>query len=232
MLIGTFLASFIMSNNYPKTSKSLLLLGVIIYGAGIFLIGQMFNFGGSFTKAFLMWGLGILPASVLFKDKSIFSMASILFLVYLNGFFLLDFGLYIPMFIFIIIPLMYYINYKFFNSKLITFLNNFLALNTLLFFIIQYAISISHYNEPTATLIMYLTDILYFVIGLLMYFIAPKYHNGIFKVQGNIIVGLTGIVSESSIEKAVLSRVPSGTGELNKKALLEGYELVSNYSLK
>jgi 2-oxoglutarate ferredoxin oxidoreductase subunit gamma len=46
------------------------------------------------------------------------------------------------------------------------------------------------------------------------------------------IVGLTGIVSESSIEKAVLSRVPSGTGELNKKALLEGYELVSNYSLK
>lgn len=45
------------------------------------------------------------------------------------------------------------------------------------------------------------------------------------------IVGLTGIVSESSIEKAVLSRVPSGTEELNRKALLEGYKLVSTYNL-
>ena len=37
---------------------------------------------------------------------------------------------------------------------------------------------------------------------------------------------ITGLVSEGSLEKAVLSRVPKGTEELNKKALVEGYNLV------
>lgn len=44
------------------------------------------------------------------------------------------------------------------------------------------------------------------------------------------IVGLTGVVSESSIEKAVLSRVPSGTEQLNKEALYEGYKLVTAHN--
>lgn len=37
---------------------------------------------------------------------------------------------------------------------------------------------------------------------------------------------ITGIVSEDSLEKAVLSRVPESTLELNKAALTEGYNLV------
>lgn len=37
---------------------------------------------------------------------------------------------------------------------------------------------------------------------------------------------LTNAVTKESLEKAVLMRVPPGTGELNKKALHEGYELV------
>ncbi|MCL4558286.1 MAG: 2-oxoacid:acceptor oxidoreductase family protein [Deltaproteobacteria bacterium] len=41
------------------------------------------------------------------------------------------------------------------------------------------------------------------------------------------IVGLTDVVSKESIEKAVLARVPRGTEELNKTALLEGFELAT-----
>ncbi|MDY0234509.1 MAG: 2-oxoacid:acceptor oxidoreductase family protein [Gudongella sp.] len=37
---------------------------------------------------------------------------------------------------------------------------------------------------------------------------------------------ITGIVTEESLEKAVLSRVPKGTTDLNKSALAEGYNLV------
>lgn len=37
----------------------------------------------------------------------------------------------------------------------------------------------------------------------------------------------TKIVSKGAIEKAVLDRVPKGTEELNKKALYEGFQLVS-----
>lgn len=40
------------------------------------------------------------------------------------------------------------------------------------------------------------------------------------------IAAITGRVSRESVEKAVLSRVPKGTEELNRKALLAGYELV------
>ena len=40
------------------------------------------------------------------------------------------------------------------------------------------------------------------------------------------IVQLTGIVSEESIIKAVLNRVPKGTEEINKKAIKLGMELV------
>lgn len=40
-----------------------------------------------------------------------------------------------------------------------------------------------------------------------------------------LIQELTNIVSKDYLEKAVLSRVPKGTEELNKKALLEGYNL-------
>lgn len=43
---------------------------------------------------------------------------------------------------------------------------------------------------------------------------------------------LTNIVSKEALEKAVLCRVPRGTEELNKKALLEGYNLIQeNVSL-
>ena len=39
------------------------------------------------------------------------------------------------------------------------------------------------------------------------------------------IAAITGQVTYEAVEKAVLSRVPKGTEDLNKKALLAGYEL-------
>lgn len=40
------------------------------------------------------------------------------------------------------------------------------------------------------------------------------------------IAALTGRVSREAVEKAVLSRVPKGTEDLNRKALAAGYELI------
>ncbi len=39
------------------------------------------------------------------------------------------------------------------------------------------------------------------------------------------ITEITKIVSKENVEKAILSRIPAGTEELNKKALQEGYKL-------
>lgn len=41
-----------------------------------------------------------------------------------------------------------------------------------------------------------------------------------------MIVEATNVVTKEAIEQAVLSRVPKGTEDLNKKALSEGYKLV------
>lgn len=43
-----------------------------------------------------------------------------------------------------------------------------------------------------------------------------------------VINGIMKLVEKSSLEEAVLSRVPNGTEELNKKALVEGYNLAEN----
>ena len=40
-----------------------------------------------------------------------------------------------------------------------------------------------------------------------------------------LIVRITGIVTDESLEKAILSRIPKGTEDLNKLALKKGYEL-------
>lgn len=40
---------------YPKTARSFYYLSLFVFGAGIFLIGQMFHFGGQFQQAFLWW---------------------------------------------------------------------------------------------------------------------------------------------------------------------------------
>ena len=41
---------------------------------------------------------------------------------------------------------------------------------------------------------------------------------------------LTGIVTRRSLERSLLSRVPQGTEELNKKALSLGVKLIRRYS--
>ncbi|WP_297534569.1 2-oxoacid:ferredoxin oxidoreductase subunit gamma [Thermococcus sp.] len=43
-----------------------------------------------------------------------------------------------------------------------------------------------------------------------------------------ILVGVTGIVSRDSIEKAVRDAVPHGTEEINLKALRKGFEIAEN----
>ncbi|HBP63800.1 MAG TPA: hypothetical protein DD730_05915 [Desulfosporosinus sp.] len=88
---GVNLAGYMLSENNPKTGRSFIYLGTLVYGAGIFLIGQMYNFGGDFPTAFLLWSLGILPVAFLLKDKYLMLFANILFGVYLYGSFDMNF---------------------------------------------------------------------------------------------------------------------------------------------
>lgn len=46
---------------YPRIGHSLIFLGTLFYGAGIWLIAQIFHLESRFPNGFLLWAIGILP---------------------------------------------------------------------------------------------------------------------------------------------------------------------------
>lgn len=57
--------------NYPRVGASLILLGSILFGAGIFLIAQIYNITVHYPNGPLLWGLGILPLAYLLRFRSV-----------------------------------------------------------------------------------------------------------------------------------------------------------------
>lgn len=84
LFISCNVAGYWMERNFPKTARSLYYLGGLVYGAGIFLIGQMFHFGGEFQDAFLWWSLGILPLAWVLKDKWLVLAAAFFVFIYMS----------------------------------------------------------------------------------------------------------------------------------------------------
>lgn len=179
LLLVTNLVSFKINPKYPRISHSLLYLSVLVFGAGIFLIGQMFHLGGNFTGAFLMWGLGILPMAIVFREKYLYLFSHLLFLVYLNG----HLDLYgFPYLILVIIPVLYYLNVFYDYSKMGTFFNNLLVINTIIY------LGSYWHLEP-----LYITTAV-FALGLAMMFVPLRFNKEVFKLQGSLIVGISGLI--------------------------------------
>jgi uncharacterized membrane protein len=65
---------------YSKTGDALIFLGSIIFGAGVFLIGQIFNIHAGWHNGFILWMLGVL--AMFLAEKSYY----LLFLSLLLGF--------------------------------------------------------------------------------------------------------------------------------------------------
>jgi len=175
----TNLAGYKVFSNYPKTGISLIYLGVLTYGAAIFLIGQIFNFSGHFSGAFFLWGVGILPMGILLKDKLIFIFSHILLLVYLNGNLAID-GL--PLVMLLLSPILYYLNKNMDNYSLGTFFNNLVGLNTIGYF--------THYLGMQDLII----TLIFLAIGCFMYLKPIGENKEVIKLQGNILIGITGII--------------------------------------
>lgn len=173
----SMLTSFKLEYTYEKTAKSLLYLSTLIYGAGIFLIGQIFNYGGEFTTAFLSWAVGVVLMALILKEKILFISAHILLLIYING----SFGENIIIYTLIFICTFYIGNKLFQYSKHITFLNNLVALNFILYFL--------DYVDLKKIYIA----ITFFLIGLGMYYIKHNLNIYIFKLQGLLLIGISGI---------------------------------------
>lgn len=175
---GVNLAGYLLSDNNPKTGRSFIYLGTLVYGAGIFLIGQMYNFGGGFPTAFLLWSLGVLPIAFHLKDKYLMLFANLLFGVYLYG----SFGQGFPYAGWIGVPIVYLAYNYFEKSRLLLFFANLTALSFILQITLRYEIK------------GLFVALLFFVIGLAMYVVKHSLEFDIFRLQGNILLGLTGVI--------------------------------------
>lgn len=58
-----------------KTGEALILLGSIIYGAGIFLVAQMFNIRANWPDGFILWMLGVIIMGYAIEAYSLFFLA-------------------------------------------------------------------------------------------------------------------------------------------------------------
>lgn len=61
--------------HYEKTGEALLLLGSIIYGAGIFLVAQMFHTRGNWPDGFILWMIGTIVMAFAVESFSLFNLA-------------------------------------------------------------------------------------------------------------------------------------------------------------
>lgn len=175
---GVNLAGYMLSKTIPKTGRSLLYLGTLVYGAGIFLIGQMYHFGGDFPTAFLLWSLGVLPMSFLLKDKYLMLFANILFGVYLIG----SFDLGFPYAGWVGIPVVYLAYNYFDKSRLLLFFANLTSLSFILQITLRYEVEGLY------------VALLFFFIGLAMYGVKHNLEPDIFRLQGNLLFGVTGVI--------------------------------------
>lgn len=64
-----YFSSALTYNNYPRVSRTLLLLGCIMFGSGIWLVAQIFHVNAHFPNGILFWLLGVLPVAFFLKEE-------------------------------------------------------------------------------------------------------------------------------------------------------------------
>ncbi len=79
--------------DYRFTGGALLLLGSIIFGAGIFLVAQIFNLQGNWPDGFVMWSMGTLAMAMATRLRVLYVLGLLVGLIALAGY---PFGLADP----------------------------------------------------------------------------------------------------------------------------------------
>ncbi|MBI5149566.1 MAG: DUF2157 domain-containing protein [Candidatus Omnitrophica bacterium] len=93
--IGIILVSMLISygtgwhmkekSNLLKTGETLILLGSIIYGAGIFLVAQMFNIRANWPDGFILWMIGAIAVAYAVESYPLLYLAIPLGIIALVG---------------------------------------------------------------------------------------------------------------------------------------------------
>ncbi len=91
IIIAAMLASYVLSwytkekLQLIKTGEALMLLGSIIYGAGIFLVAQMFHIRANWPDGFILWMLGVIVMAYAVELFPLFYLSIVLGIIALIG---------------------------------------------------------------------------------------------------------------------------------------------------
>jgi len=69
----------------PKAGSALFILGSLIYGAGIFLIAQIFNIRENWPDGFMLWMIGVVLMAFAMEEFGLFYIAGIVGLIAIVG---------------------------------------------------------------------------------------------------------------------------------------------------
>ena len=72
------------AKSYPRVGAALILLGSLIFGAGMFLIAQIYHITVHYPNGPLLWGLFVLPLAYLLRFRSLISLAILVLLIWLG----------------------------------------------------------------------------------------------------------------------------------------------------
>lgn len=178
-MASTYISGLIIERYYFKTGRSLIYISIFIFGAGIFLIEQMFNLNTNINILILYWILGIYPISLALKDNFIFIIINILALIYAFMNFNFDSSIFLSI---VLLSSLYYFN-RYFNYSLIaTAITNFILV----------ALTVNILD--TLKLDEFFVISIIFLIGKFMYYHKFNINKTIFKIQGSIIFGISGVI--------------------------------------
>lgn len=180
--VGLFyLSGWFLKTTYPKTSKSMFVIGLFIYGAGIFLVGQMFHYESGYQNAFLAWIVGAIPLAIYLKDRWVALLSILLTIVY--TFEIFDSQSSYPFAVWVIIPLLYWLNeVKFARTKIIFFV--------LLLLTIYVVMGTTYRLDVKESIIPWIM----FALGLIIAYLPLARYRWILQWQGMIVNGVASVL--------------------------------------
>lgn len=188
LLILVNTAGVFVSKEFPKTARSLHYIGILVFGAGIFLIEQMFNISINFNNSFLLWAIGTIIIGWYLKDTAVLLFTTILLFIYINGSMFLDEKSY-PLAILLFLPSLYVLLRGFSYPVTLTFFINALSINTFVLFLLEFVPKLS--PDHSAIII---SGILFIMGIFLIYIPLPLRAERVTRIQGHILHGITAII--------------------------------------
>jgi len=187
-LIVVNTAGVFVSKQFPKTARSLHYIGILVFGAGIFLIEQMFNISINFNNSFLLWAIGTILIGRYLKDAAILLFTSFLLFIYINGSMFLDEKSY-PFAILLFLPTLYVLLKGSIYPIILTFFINALSINTFVLLLLEFVPKISPDHSET------IIPSILFILGILLVYIPlPSRAERITHIQGHILHGTAAII--------------------------------------